>query len=392
MQVFNQLLPASFRGATFLIETAGTASGRKTVTHEYPNSDRRFVEDLGLLNKTFTMRGIITGDNYTQKKDALILALEGSGPGQLSHPFFGLQQVVAKPYTLTEDLTTLGVASFDLTFEIAQQPILPTQITGGVATISQEATETLETGVTIVADNFAVEQSDNFQESLDQFNAFVDFTTEITNKFITDAVFFDTFFSELTEFQEDLVQLLQAPSDLATRFGDLFTFLEDALPNALETVRLFKQFYDFGDDSEMLTGTTQTLIERQKNFDLVNFSIQSNALIINYRNTPLMDFLTVDEIDQERENLEAQYQKISDSEFFSSFDDTIKDLRVDVRQFFDDAALTAFKLQDFETKTIPSTVLVFAHYESLENQDAIISINNIRDVSFVSGTVELLTQ
>ena len=47
----SELFPCSFRGIPFLIERHTTKSGRKTVTHEFPNSDNRFVEDLGLQSR-----------------------------------------------------------------------------------------------------------------------------------------------------------------------------------------------------------------------------------------------------------------------------------------------------------------------------------------------------
>lgn len=392
MALFDELLPASFKGAEFLIQSASTQSGRKTVTHEFPNSDRRFVEDLGLLNKTFTIRGIITTPNYTQKKDALVSALESAGLGQLNHPTFGVQNVVSKPYTLTEDLTALGEAVFDMTFEIAQQPILPTQITGGLPTISQQATETIAESETIMTDNFRVSTSNNFTASLDQFTGLVVQFNAITNEFITDPEFFDSFFTDLTDFQEDLVKNIQIPADLATSFNNLFTALEDSVDTAEEIKRVFEKLYSFGDNIVTLSCNSVELDERAKNKNLVNFLTQANALIINYRNVPQIDFLTVDQIEEERKKLEDQFLKISDFEFINEFGQTLKDLRSDVREFFDNAALSAFKLSPFETNTIPSTVLVFNHYGDLENQDSIIGINSLRDVSFVEGTVNLLTK
>ena len=69
MTILENLNVASFRGARFLIKSHSTSGGRKTVNHEYPNSDRRFVEDLGELQETFSIQGIIHGDNYSLDRD-----------------------------------------------------------------------------------------------------------------------------------------------------------------------------------------------------------------------------------------------------------------------------------------------------------------------------------
>ena len=51
MTIFNprKLKQGSFRDAPFHIQDTTVDGGRKTVTHEYPDSNGRFVEDLGKL-------------------------------------------------------------------------------------------------------------------------------------------------------------------------------------------------------------------------------------------------------------------------------------------------------------------------------------------------------
>ena len=118
---------ASFRGIPFLIGSLDTEGGRKDITHEYPNSDRRLNEDLGLLNKTFTIRGLVkTLDDFTSR-DRLIEALEWGGAGELVHPTFGAITVAAKPYTVSENTTEIGIARFSMVFERTQSPIFPAQ-------------------------------------------------------------------------------------------------------------------------------------------------------------------------------------------------------------------------------------------------------------------------
>ena len=93
-----------FRDAKFYFAgSAPTTGGRKTITREFPGSDRRYVEDMGLLNKTFEIDAIVTTE---EEKEKLIKALETPGIGQLSHPTFGLINVTAKPYTVVDSIQT----------------------------------------------------------------------------------------------------------------------------------------------------------------------------------------------------------------------------------------------------------------------------------------------
>ena len=43
----DNLVPASFRGAVFHVETSGRRSGRRTVVHEYPKRNIPYSEDMG---------------------------------------------------------------------------------------------------------------------------------------------------------------------------------------------------------------------------------------------------------------------------------------------------------------------------------------------------------
>ena len=127
MPLINELDRASFRGIKFLMISGNTAGGRKTVSHEYHNADRRFVEDLGKLQRIFTVEGVITGFNYLRDREALQKALEESGAGILVHPFYGSVKVVNKGYSVTEEMTTIGEARFSMNFERADLNIFPTE-------------------------------------------------------------------------------------------------------------------------------------------------------------------------------------------------------------------------------------------------------------------------
>jgi prophage DNA circulation protein len=125
MTLFQTLNKASFRGVTFLLDSHDVESGRKVVVHEYINKGKRFVEDLGGLPRSFTIKGFVSEPNYKFKRDALINALEKPGVGTLIHPFYGTVQVVAEPFTLTESMQRLGEATFSMVFREATENIYP---------------------------------------------------------------------------------------------------------------------------------------------------------------------------------------------------------------------------------------------------------------------------
>lgn len=115
--ITRQTIPASFRGVTFNVrEESRTSQGRRVVLHEYPNSDRQFVQDLGQLPPRFSVEAFVHGRDFRQRAQALRSALAREGPGQLYLPTFGPATVYALPFTEDSSQSSLGIIRFTLEF------------------------------------------------------------------------------------------------------------------------------------------------------------------------------------------------------------------------------------------------------------------------------------
>ena len=109
--------PASFRGAEFFVEVAERVGGRRTVRHEYPFRDRPFFEDMGRAARGFSVDGYVLGPEYVSARNALLGALEGEGPGQLIHPYYGRRQVICTSFRVRESSADGGIARFAIDFD-----------------------------------------------------------------------------------------------------------------------------------------------------------------------------------------------------------------------------------------------------------------------------------
>lgn len=112
----DQLLPASFRGVEFQVDTIEWTAGDHVVVREYPFQDLPAVFSMGKVAQELRFSAYVIGDDYHLKRDALMSALSGSG--LLVHPTAGNLMVhVAGPYTVRENPTAEGgMARFDLRF------------------------------------------------------------------------------------------------------------------------------------------------------------------------------------------------------------------------------------------------------------------------------------
>lgn len=128
----DKLRPASFRGIPFEVDANEFQGGRATVTHEYPGRDEPYVEDLGKLPQSFAVEGYVVGDDFLEKRDALVDALEKEGSGTLVHPYYGTLEVsLSEPFVVRHSTSEGRVARFRMVFTRTSVPFYPETFVNG---------------------------------------------------------------------------------------------------------------------------------------------------------------------------------------------------------------------------------------------------------------------
>lgn len=136
----DDLLPASFRGISFLIEQAAVPVGRKGQLHEYPQRDEPFFESLGKQSQVHKVSAFVIGDDCFERRDKLLEALEKEGPGELVHPWLGRMLVDVGECDLQHSRREGGVARLELTF----YPSKPRKFPTGTANTQQQVVKSSE--------------------------------------------------------------------------------------------------------------------------------------------------------------------------------------------------------------------------------------------------------
>lgn len=115
-----QLRAASFRGVSFGVTADESEGGRRTVTHEFPQREAPYVEDLGGAPRRFTVQAFVLGSDYMSRRDALEAALQQPGPGTLVHPWYGEVQVSqTAPYKVRHSAQDGGMGPSSSSFSAA---------------------------------------------------------------------------------------------------------------------------------------------------------------------------------------------------------------------------------------------------------------------------------
>lgn len=112
----KRLLPASFRGVPFEVDSDSSPVGRRTQVHEFVQRDDPVVEDLGRQVRTYKLSAFVIGGDYMAQRDALLAALDEPGAGELSHPWLGRMLVTATDCELSHSRQDGGMCRFELTF------------------------------------------------------------------------------------------------------------------------------------------------------------------------------------------------------------------------------------------------------------------------------------
>ncbi|MGD8499274.1 MAG: DNA circularization N-terminal domain-containing protein [Phycisphaerales bacterium] len=392
--IAEKLEQASFKGVPFGVpDETRTRGGRKTVTHEFVNSDKRVVEDLGLFQKIFTIPGVVTNsdDQYFARRNALINALEEPGEGVLSHPFLGKFTAVAKRYDLVERFTELGRADFSMTFERAQDRIEPLPDAFTIFNVKSRQETVLAATGDEVANKFEVSRPFPFNftaatNKLQAIGAAFDFVTTTFDRALGEI---DTFAQILTDFRNDILRLVNLPQQLVNSLTNLYDSAVALAQTPKEAFQTLERFFGFGDDDPEIPQTTFERIERLANRTLLNQFMQVGALSFAYERAANIDFFTVREIDLFAEKLEAQYDKVFPGLTNNDLANDLTDLRVTTNEFLDIQRLNVKKIVDFETGPTTLQALAYQLYGSVEDFERLASLNDIKDTDFVSGDIEV---
>ena len=135
MVALNDLAPASFRGAGFLVPRDHASEGRNTIDHKFPNKTDRYAEDNGGTPPQFNLTCVLHGATLAYDWSRLRSALNVPGPGTLRHPWYGSQLCQVKgPWKVSRDDKDSGVLQIEVEFLVTSNgPSFPSLNGIGIA-------------------------------------------------------------------------------------------------------------------------------------------------------------------------------------------------------------------------------------------------------------------
>lgn len=395
MTIFNtaRLPEGQFRDAYFFYQDYSATGGRKTISHEYPNKKERYVEDLGGLEKKFTLN-VYTDDNVSYAdRDSLVNALDQEGVGDLVHPSIGDLRVVCVGYTFNESIKELGITRFSINFEIASQNILPTKVKGSKGFLANLKSKIL--GKNEEAFNNGWKSVKNAKA---KFDSGVKTLKRTANKINNTAKqiqgagdSFADFATSLNQIVASANKLVQAPSILASNLRTSFDNMAVAFNNSKDLFKTTAKLFGFNESDQAVIGNSQTQTDIKSNQDALNNFVNVAILATAYEASVNIDYDNLQELNQVITDLENGFNKLPkniDRDLYNS----LIEMKIEATNIFSQLAISLPNVADYEVfNPISLNILVYKLYGSLELKESIRLLNNFNDTSQIQGNIKIFT-
>lgn len=389
----NKFRQASFRGVKFFIEGHDLAGGRRGVQHEYAQRDKPFTEDTGRKGRKFDIEAYVIGDNYFPARDALLKAVEQEGPGELIHPYLGRQIVNCFDFRLKETKSQMGMAIFTLSFVESGQVEFPSAADDTAFLIQNAAELNIANLQTAFVNKFTVDNKPQFLKD-DVIAKINSYTTQI--KSISEGlsskkaeVIAELAFA-IENFSASAVDLIEKPAELAKQYADSLRLLRNSADSVDEVFAAINKFFGFGDDDSEIEITTPNRDQQQDNRDAVNDLIIGIAISEAATAAQEIQFTSLNDAngirDQITDKIDTQSENLTDDNLFQSMQDLRANTVLGVPSPEQNLAFIAsIKLN----KSLPSLVLSYDLYESLDLEQDIVDRNKVANPAFVPGGVNI---
>jgi len=393
--LLDRLYPASFNGADFFFQNIETTGGKKTVAHEYPNKDFRWVEELGLNQRTFTIDAIITGFFYEDNKKNLENALNKPGIGIFVHPTLGIIPCICTGWTLSEADKDLGIARYSITLLETKDSQYPEVDPNNISKIADLYRELYDFIRDELNGEYLARFARNILYGAQKLKDILDTLNLITKTLESfgkgDAS--SAYKRQALLFNRNVYKIAGQDGNIGGNTTTLVSLFDGLANNAQDRYDASNSLFGFGKDDTFLAIPSESLIERNINLKLLNGSINTLAFTNLIDSAKDIDYENEDHLNIVANEIDVKYDELvnSSANYLSNgVRDKIDEIKTQSRIFFDQKRLVVNKVITVETKEMPITVLVYQYYGNVDDYEQIITLNQSFNPSRISGEVKIL--
>lgn len=382
---------ASFRGATFKVESADSAYGRRQAVHEHALRDVPYTEDLGRRAREFTVTGYLVGENYHLERDTLIEACETPGPGQLVHPYRGELTVVCRGLSVNEASQNGGMCRVSITFLEAGEASYPRAVTDSVNAISRAGNSVISAAQAGFVERFITDGFPGFvlEAAMQRLQEITDFLGAPGGINLAGELEAAASFSRaLRNLADNAMSIVQQPEQLASRLIDMVDLASDAYGENAGAlfVGLMEQV------SASYGGLTNTPSRRQQatNHEAIDELVRQVSLPAVARAAVAIDYPSYQDANSARQTLveliDTEMERTGNDEAYV----TLGALRTEVARGIPQPEVDLPQLVEYTPpSTQPSLLVAYKLYGDAGRADEIVSRNKPHHPGFLPGGQQL---
>ena len=390
----RRLIGASFRGVPFFVESAERQGGRRIVPHEFPQRDDPYVEDLGRRARAFPVEGYICGQDYIEQRDKLLTALEDvAGPGELVHPYYGVKRAVCARFSVQESIGDGGIARLSIEFvEAPAQAIAPSEEIdpGAQVEASAAAAEVASTGE--LEANFDVDDAPSF--ALESLTAQLEDVAEQLETGLQDITLAGEeaarVAAEIHIFAAEAAALVQTPVEAVETLASGLALIAEAVADAPRPA--FQVFVRIGETLEatLNPGTTPIRVQERINSAALSRSLRTAFATAAGRLLLTVEHETLEDAIADRDSVADLLEELA-ADAGDALYPALVQLRADVLRAVPGNAVLARLVTREVRVALPSLLLTYQLYGSVEQEADILARNRIRHPGVISGEIQVLS-
>ena len=372
----------SLNGITCYLQSTTCNGGRKVVSNEYPYRDLRYIQDLGGLERKFTINVITDDTEGFENKKKFLKMLDDGGQLEMSHPDYGDLKVFCLSYTAENNyINEVGLTRISLNLEVASLNIFPltAKKKGFLARLKSAILGKNEEKFN-KAWKAVKKVKGTFDNTVKTMNSVSKKMKQVAKKIQGAGDGFGKFTSGLNDLALSAKQLVQSPTLLVANLKANFNNLATAYSTAKDVFNIAKDLAKLNFDDINMDGNSQ---------QITNY-IVSSAMATCYEQVVLIDYQTTDEIDIAIKELETAFKNMP-----STIDKDIYDLlnqaRIEAMNTLNALAISLPSLNKININNpISLTNLCYSLYGNLDLLETISKLNKIIDPTAISGDIWIL--
>lgn len=412
---WEDLRDASFRGVPFFFRDVEGTGGRRAIPHAYPKKEVGWTEDHGAVLTQQQINAILLGSDYINQMNRLLAALNTAGPGEMVHPWFGVQKVQVGRVTHRLSTEEGGIAYVSFEVYEAGEQLFPSSTEDTSATTLSAADTVKE----------ALANGDYF-EALDGVGSMVDTLLDDMQNLIgnlptlPDAL--NDWMDRLNRFKDLTGIAAAAPGEIIRDVVDLISDMKDLVSEPPFALRVYDQLRDQWEGDRAAQAATKSLADNvsvnastgfassvtpvatpdateamQANIEDFRRLVIVSTLVAQAETVATATFETSQDAQTTGDQLAEQLGEMATDAVESGQRDLWRSLRELRFAVVNDVRIRSVQLPELRrvtpARTVPVMLLAYRETGDAENRDELVTRNRLRYPTFItpSQTIEIIS-